>query len=126
MPDIEMLKLLSGIFDISINELLSGERLSDIDFRKAADKNIIAVSKERAFSIKENTAFWKHKWLKEHIPLILICILAFIGVMIFAGIIKSVWLIGASIPLFLIFYMVLRNKMMIYIENHIYGKVLHN
>lgn len=34
MPDIEMLQLLSKEFDVSINELLSGEKIADEDFRK--------------------------------------------------------------------------------------------
>ena len=37
MPDIEMLSLLSKEFDVSINELISGERLLLDDFKKAAD-----------------------------------------------------------------------------------------
>lgn len=41
MPDIVLLKELSNFFQISINELLSGEPISDEDYRKKADENII-------------------------------------------------------------------------------------
>jgi len=73
MPDMEMLKLLSEIFHVSINELLCGEKLSDADFREKADLNIIFAFRESSFSLKERTAFWKRKWIKEHVPLITIC-----------------------------------------------------
>ncbi|SCJ53302.1 transcriptional repressor DicA [uncultured Eubacterium sp.] len=41
LPDIVLMKELSNFFQISINELLSGERISDEDYRKKADENII-------------------------------------------------------------------------------------
>ena len=56
-PDIEMFKLLSEIFRVSINELLCGERLNYTDFREKADLNIISVYKEVNFSSKERFAF---------------------------------------------------------------------
>ena len=43
MPDIEMLSLLSKEFDVSINELISGERLLLDDFKKAADNNLVTA-----------------------------------------------------------------------------------
>ena len=96
MPDIEVFKLLSEFFSVSINELLSGERLNDADFRKEADKNIIATSKANTFSMKEKDDFWKWKWFKEHIALISIAVLLGIGIFAFA-IIKSIsWLSGAT------------------------------
>lgn len=122
MPDIEMLNLLSQIFHVSINELLCGERLNDADFRKEADDNIIAVSKASAFSMKEKSSFWKSKWIKDHIALMLFVILFCMGLLIFAWIRRIVWLIGASPFLWLVVYMALRNKMTIYIENRIYGQ----
>ena len=41
MPDVEMLSLLSKEFGVSINELISGERLWAEDFKKAADDNLV-------------------------------------------------------------------------------------
>lgn len=86
MPDIEMLQLLSREFDVSINELLAGEFLSDEEFRKKADENVIAVSKASTFSFEERKAFFKKKWRKDHVFLFVIlgliwlaaCILPFV------------------------------------------------
>ncbi len=57
MPDIEMLQLLADVFNVSINEILAGERLSDEVFRQQADENLIAVAKESAFSLAEKKLF---------------------------------------------------------------------
>lgn len=126
MPDIKMLKLLSEFFSVSINELLSGERLSDTDFRKEADKNIIAASTASAFSLKEKTDFWKRKWIKEHIPLIAIAVLLCMGILAFA-VIKSIsWLSGLTALIWLVEFGFLRNKMMIYIEDQVFGHQSNN
>lgn len=40
MPPVECLKLLSDIYQISINEILAGERLTQENFAEAADENL--------------------------------------------------------------------------------------
>ncbi len=40
MPPVECLKLLSDIYQISINEILAGERLTQEKFAEAADENL--------------------------------------------------------------------------------------
>ncbi len=57
MPDIETIKLLSELFSVSINEILSGERLNNVDFRREADKNILTASKTSGFQLKEKIDF---------------------------------------------------------------------
>ena len=120
MPGIEMLKLLSKIFHVSINELLCGEQLTDADFREKADLNIISAFKESSFSRKERSAFWKQKWLKEHISPIIICAVAGTGLFVWAWYADFTWLAGICPLLCIITYVVLRNRMMIYIEDRIY------
>ena len=39
LPDIEMMQLLSKEFSISINELISGEKIKDLDYKEKALKN---------------------------------------------------------------------------------------
>jgi len=43
LPPVECLKLLSEFYDISINELLAGERLSEDSYSQAAEENISAA-----------------------------------------------------------------------------------
>lgn len=125
MPDVEMLSLLSKEFDVSINELVSGERLATEDFKKAADSNLVTALDNSTFTLKEKIEFFKKKWLHEHISTIALCIVAWIGIIIWTALklrgsdaYPLLGTIGSMLAI--IFYMVLRNRMMIYVEKHAY------
>jgi len=45
MPPVECLKLMSDFYGVSINELLSGERLAQESYRTAAEENIASALK---------------------------------------------------------------------------------
>ena len=125
MPDVEMLSLLSKEFGVSMNELVSGERLTAEEFQKAADKNLAAALDNSAFTLKEKIAFFKKKWLHEHISTIALCIVAWIGIIIWTALklrgSGSYALLGAiGSMLAILFYVVLYNRMMVYVENHAY------
>ena len=85
MPDVEMLSLLSKEFGVSINELISGERLLAEDFKKAADDNLVTALNNSTFTLKEKIAFFKKKWLHEHISTIVLCVVAWIGIIIWTA-----------------------------------------
>lgn len=125
MPDVEMLTLLSKEFGASINELISGERLLAEDFKKAADNNLVAALNNSTFTPKEKIAFFKRKWLHEHISTIVLCVVAWIGVIIWTAVklqgSDSYALLGAiGGMLAILFYVVLYNRMMVYVENRAY------
>lgn len=127
MPDIEMLSLLAKEFDVSINELISGERLLLDDFKKAADNNLVIALNNSAFTLKEKIAFFKKKWLREHIATIVLCIVVWIGIMLWVALNNSYALLGAiGSILALLFYVVLYNRMMAYVENHAYRATSDN
>ena len=42
MPDISIMQQMCSIFDISINELISGKKLDDTDYKASADQNLIS------------------------------------------------------------------------------------
>lgn len=52
MPDIGLMKELCNVFEININELISGKRISEEDFRQKADENII-LSFDRVKKIRK-------------------------------------------------------------------------
>lgn len=57
MPPIESLKLLSEIYQVSINEILSGERLSEEGYKEAAEDNIsttLEKAEQRTKSFENN------------------------------------------------------------------------
>lgn len=127
MLDIEMLSLLSKEFDVSINELISGERLLLDDFKKAADNNLVTALNNSAFTLKEKIAFFKKKWLREHITTIVLCIVLWIGIMLWVALNNSYALLGAiGSILALLFYVVLYNSMMAYVENNAYRATSDN
>lgn len=127
MPDIEMLSLLSKEFDVSINELISEERLLLDDFKKAADNNLVTALNNSTFTLKEKIAFFKKKWLREHIATIVLCIVVWIGIMLWVALNNSYALLGAiGSILAILFYVVLYNRMMAYVENNAYHATSDN
>ena len=131
MPDIEMLSLLSKEFDVSINELISGERLLLDDFKKAADKNLVTALNNSTFTLKEKIAFFKKKWLREHIATIALCIVAWLSIMLWTALKlqdkNSYAFLGAiGSVLAILFYVALYNRMMAYVENHAYRSTSDN
>lgn len=67
LPDVELLLLLSRRYGVTVNELLTGERLEDGAYRQAAEENLVTALKSDVFTSKERMAFWKKKWKREHV-----------------------------------------------------------
>lgn len=127
MPDVEMLSLLSKEFGVSINELISGERLLAEDFKKAADDNLVTALNNSTFTLKEKIAFFKKKWLREHVATIVLCVAAWIGLIIWTALkirgsdfYSLLGAVGSLVAVF--FYVVMHNRMMAYAEKHAYRK----
>lgn len=122
MPDIEMLQLLSKEFDVSINELLAGERMSNEDLRQKADENIIAVLKTDVFSFDERRTYFKKKWRKEHAALFVVLTLILIAACIIPFMLHKPWLVGLAPLIAFIEYGYQNNKMMAYVEDRLYNE----
>ena len=65
ITDVEMLSRLSIEFGVSINELISNERLVAGDLKKATDNNLVTALNNSTFTLREKIAFFKQKWLHE-------------------------------------------------------------
>jgi len=120
MPDIEMFGLLAKEFNVSINDLLAGEKISDEDFRQKADETVIAVAASSAFSLDERKTYFKKKWRKEHISLFVTIGLILIAALIIPFVIGKPWFVGLSPILAVIGHCYQYNRMMIYVENNLY------
>lgn len=118
LPSMEMLQMLSNIFSVNINELLCGERLNDGSFRQRADDTIVNVFKSSTFSLKERSAFWKKKWLKEHKSMIILYAILFLSLFGLGLFINKSILSLSSIFIAFFIYLKKRNDMMAYIESH--------
>lgn len=107
------------------NDLISGERLLSEDFKKAADNNLVTALNNSTFTLKEKIAFFKKKWLHEHISTIVLCFVVWIGVVILLAIKtcgNDIFLILGAVGglLAVLFYVVLYNRMMAYVEKYVY------
>lgn len=120
LPDVEMLQFLAQELHVSLNELLAGEKIADEEFRQKADENILAVSKESAFTLEERKAYFKNKWRKEHKSLFVILLFILIAAAVIPLIAGKPWLVGFAPSVALIEYGYQHNKMMIYVENCLY------
>lgn len=126
-PDVEMLQLLSAQFGVTISELIAGERLGDAALRKRSNELLISAAKHEAFSVKEKTDYWKKKWLREHRVQIALLALIAIGAyltVLFLPVLPDTWrpLAAACWSLACLFgYAWMRNQMMIYLEDKVYG-----
>ena len=122
MPNIEMLQLLSQTFGVSINELLSGEYIQDDTFRKQEDQNLIDMAKESAFSFEEQRKFWIYKWRREHISMFVLLTLILAAAVTLPLLTNKTGYLGLVPLIVFIEYGWQNNRMMIYVENQLYGK----
>jgi len=74
LPPVEILQLLSEIYGLTINELLSAERLNDAEFRKKAEENIKSALTFGAYSFtnREKHQYFRRKWGKENLGMIIL------------------------------------------------------
>ena len=125
LPDIEMMQLLSKEFNVSINELISGEKIKDSDYKEKAESNLIAVLENSSFTLKEKIDFYKKKWLKEHIFSNIMSFIFWLAVIIllkFQNI--NIYLLGSISGILTVFIYTLKyNQMMIYVEDKVYKKI---
>ena len=76
------------------------------------------------FQINRAIDFYKRKWKKEHIFKFILCFISLIILIIALKFQNTKGYIIATIVgiLVILFYIVLYNQMMIYVENHVYKK----
>ena len=116
LPPVEMLQALSTYYGITINEILSGQRLSAGEYRTRAEENMKSALAASSFTLKEKMDYFKKKWKREHIAdwvlaIFLAIVLCIVGVLRDNGlqIAAPLWISGFSI--------VQNNRMMAYVED---------
>ena len=117
MPPVEMLQELGAFFQVSINELLSGERLDEHSYRQRAEQNLKESLSQSPFSLQERIDFYKKKWRRDHIFAIAAGLILVAGAMA-AGLIFDNFLRFAALPAGLAWGILLYNRMMAYGEKH--------
>lgn len=118
LPPAEALLTMSEVFDISINEILSGRRLSKEEYQAAAEENLRQTVRASSFSLKEKMAFYKKKWLKEHTAVMCCWGAGILGIWIAGMILKHYILISMAMLLLVLGHGWRNNTMMAYVERH--------
>lgn len=115
LPPVEMLQQLSQLYGITINELLSGEPLTEAEYKEKAEENIKSALRVSAFTLKERTEFYKRKWRKEHRPGTIVVVLLLLAVAV-CGVILDNGLQLIALVVLGCYGIYRRNEMMTYIE----------
>ena len=118
LPPADALLTISELFDVSINEILSGKKLSKDEYREAAEENLRQTIKASSFSLKEKIDYFKKKWLKEHIALMVLWGICIIGVFITGIILSKPLLVSGSVILLVLGHGWRNNTMMTYVEQN--------
>ena len=120
LPPTDILLAMSQLFDVSVNEILSGKRLSAEEYIEAAEANLTQTLKSGSFSLKEKIEFYKRKWLKEHIAIMVFVGICIMGIMIAGIVTRHDWLIVLAGLLIPIAHGWRNNEMMTYVERNAY------
>lgn len=116
---------LCKILKITLNELFIGEKILDEQYKEVADNNLLDTLENSSFTLKEKISFYKKKWKKDHISKIILCCISWV-VLIIALKFQNIegYIIGTIAGMLaMLFYIVLYNQMMIYVENNAYKKI---
>ncbi len=119
LPPAEMLKALSELYGLTINEILCGERLNEDQFKKRAEENITAALKASTFTLKERIRFYKKKWLRDHISTLILCTVAWTVLVVSLKLQGAETYLTGTVGglLAVVFYLCLYHQMMKYVES---------
>lgn len=120
LPPADTLMAMSQLFGISVNEILSGRRLSEEEYKEVAEENLAKALKASSFSLQEKIAFYKSKWLKEHIAIMIFAGVCIVAVMLSGIFTERAWLITISVVMLFVAHGWRNNAMMTYVEKHAY------
>lgn len=121
LPPAEILLLLSEQYNVSINEILSGERLTPESYKEKAEENIKAVIETSGFSIREKEKFFKDKWAKDNRFTAILVAVIFVITLTAGILLREALVITAAYTAALAYIFISRARMTKYIEDHIYG-----
>ena len=118
LPPADALLALGELFNVSVNEILSGKRLTETDYKEAAEENLTQVIIASSFSLKDRVEFFKKKWLKEHIAIMVFIGICIIAVLIAGIMAKNIILVSITPMLILVAHAWRNNVMMAYVERN--------
>lgn len=122
MPDIGTLQMLAKEFNVSVDELLAGERASDgKSCDTEGDKDTVEAW-ESAFSLEDRRAYFKKKWRREHILLFVLLGAILLASLALPLIFDRPEFLGLAPLTTLCEYACQNNMMMKYVEKNLYDR----
>jgi len=121
LPDASLYKPLCEVLDITFNELFSGERIKEENYKEVADNNLLNALENSAFTLKEKIEYFKNKWQKEHFFELILSMIIIVFFIIY-GFIKDNDIQYLFMIVGFISGIIENNRMMSYVEKHAYGK----
>jgi predicted transcriptional regulators len=121
MPDIGLLLPLAETLGTSVNELLSGERLTEAAYRERAEKNLVEVLQKSAFSVREKTIYFTRKWNREHRFEMILWAILYLAAGVLAWLFDKSWIAPVLGPAAVAIVIGLKNKRACYVEGKLYG-----
>ncbi len=118
LPSADALLWLSAFYDVSVNELLAGQRLDEAQYREAAEERLTEAVRTGSFGLRERIAFFKRKWRREHLALLILLGFAATALFVTGLVTKNPFLAGGTPILALVLHGVLNNAMMAYVERN--------
>lgn len=122
LPPVEMLQTLSKLYGVSINELLSGERLDDEHYKKNAEENIVTALHNSTASFNEKSHFYRNEWRKKHWLELTIEILCIFTLLICGAIFENSFL-DLGCWLSILFAWAISARMNEYVSKNLYDEI---
>lgn len=122
LPPVEILQMLSKLYDVSINELLSGERLSDEHYKEKAEDNIVTALHNSTASFNEKFHFYRNKWKKKHWLELTIEMLGVLALLLCGAIFEN-RLLDLGCLLSILFAWVTNARMNEYVSKNLYDEI---
>lgn len=122
LPPVEMLQALSKLYDVSINELICGERITPEQLPGKAEQALVNAMRETPFLLHERQAFWRRKWRREHRGFLTLLLGVAAAMQIAAALADNSLLMTASAFLILAGVMGVRCRQEDYVEHHLYDE----
>jgi len=121
LPPVEMLALLSELYGVTINEIVAARPLNAGEYARAADENLKTALEESVFTAAEKLRFFRNKWRREHVGLIVAACALCLGLLVAAQVRGEPLLASASALAGILAFAHLRNRMQAYAEERVFG-----
>ncbi|MBO4678659.1 MAG: helix-turn-helix transcriptional regulator [Lachnospiraceae bacterium] len=123
MPPVEMLEMLGNLYGLTINEILSGKKLSTEEYKEMAEENIKETINASTFDLKEKMDYYKKKWESEHKYVYVFSGVMLTCVFVLLKLSGLNWGMTASVVMIMVGLLlpIKNNAKMAYVEERIYG-----